>query len=171
MCQLCASVLQGKMYWESKSVRGMGSHASIFLNSRDPLEYSCPPICSPIQADVWAGIARKTHHTIIYWECNIGGKSNELLPEGCLWNSGSLRHMKEKYCVFTLYTSVYSFPPFSRCLLWCRGSSLTERNGDVQLRQFFHLFFHLLSATSSSFQERNINWAWLHLSELLYVSC
>lgn len=40
-----------------------------------------------------------------------------------------------------------------------------------RVRAIFHLFFHLLLATSSSFQEKNINWAWLHLSELLYVCC
>lgn len=106
MCRLCTSVLQGKMYWESKSVEGMGSHASIFLNSQDPPEYSPLPICSSIQTDVWAGIARKKHHTIIYWEYNIGWKSNELLPEGCLGYAGSLWHMKEN-TVYMCYTIMF----------------------------------------------------------------
>lgn len=98
MRQLCTCDPQGKMYWESKSVGvGGGSHASIFLNSRDPLEYS-PPICSSIQTDVWAGIVRKKRITPSYLEYNIGWKSNSL-PEGCLGYAGSLRHMKEKYCV------------------------------------------------------------------------
>ncbi len=153
---------------KAKVLGGMGSHASIFLNSQDPPEYSTP-ICSSIQTDVCGGIARKTHRTIIYWEYNIGWKSNELLLEGCLEYACSFRRMKEKYCVYMIYTSVY----FLHSQDACSGSEapLIPRESRYTVRAIFPFIFSSPPATSSSFQEWNINWAWLHLSELLYVSC
>lgn len=168
VCASYALVSSRARCTEKAKVLGGWEVTQAFFSIAKTLLSILPPIWSSVQTDVWARIARKMHHTIIYWEYNIGWESNEMLPEGCLGCAGILRHMKEKYCVYTLCT-VY----FLHSQDVCSGSEapLLMRELRHTVRAIFHLFFHLLSATSSSFQERNINWAWLHLSELLCVSC
>lgn len=158
MCQLCTSVLQGKMYRESKSVRGMEVTQAFFSIAKTLLSISRPSV-QPYKQMSGLELQKKKHHTIIYWEYNIGWRSNELLPEGCLGYASSLWHMKEKYMYmrYTLLHYLFCFVYFSQDA--CSGSEapLLLRELRYTVRAIFHLFFHLLSATSSSFKEWNIN--------------
>ena len=110
MCQLCTCVLQGKMYWESKSVRGKGSHASIFLNSQDPLEYSSP-ICSSIQTDVWAGMAYKSIKPSYILRIQYLLENQMSCRLRAVWDMLAVWGMwiKSYINIYKLYTSVYLF--------------------------------------------------------------
>lgn len=167
MCQLCTCVLQGKMYWESKSVRGMGSHASIFLNSQDPLEYPPRPSVHPYKQMSALELQERSITPSYILRIQYWLEIKWVVAWGLF---GKCRQFERKIlCVCILYTSVYFF--HSQDVLSGSEAPLLLRESRYTVRAISHLFVHLLPATSSSFQERNINWAWLHLSKLLYVSC
>lgn len=66
MCQLCTCVLQGKMYWESKSVRGMGSHASIFSIAKTLLSILPPHLFIHTNRCLkWKWKKEASHHHIL----------------------------------------------------------------------------------------------------------
>lgn len=72
----------------------MGNHASIFLNSQEPLEYS--PSCAHLYKQMSEPELQQRMITPSYIEKhNMIWKSNGLQPEGCLRYFHSLRLMKK----------------------------------------------------------------------------
>lgn len=154
------SVLRGRKHPERKKkcIRGMGSHASIFLNSQEPLEYS-PSCAHPYKQMSGLELQQRMITPSYIEKHSMIWKSNGLQPEGCLRYFGNLGLMKKQNkqkneCISVIYLCL--FPPLSRCPHWLRRFTHIEKTKIYRahflflLIKFLLAFFpHLLNNSSS----------------------